>query len=152
MNGVALAGNKEVCDSGWFGGPGPAGGRCYQIIGRTITWEGADHMCKTQYPGSYLAEPATRSQQTFLSTMLTMMGGSGRDYWIGASDAAREGRFRWMAIGSDVRAGDAAWAGGREPTDHGKDCAKMSKSADGSYVWKDENCAGQHYAICQYTL
>jgi hypothetical protein len=93
-------------------------GHAYEIVWGGISWTDARLAAESAaYRGltGYLATITSVAEQGFLNTLNWFDA----DLWIGASDAATEGDWRWVG-GPEAgeRVGDTFWARG-EPNDYG---------------------------------
>jgi hypothetical protein len=126
-------------------------GHLYKFISDAGTWEAAKTKAEalTLYGATgYLATITSSSENAFVTARLTNAG------WMGASDSAVEGAWRWVtgpengtqfwsgaSGGSTVGGNYAAWSVG-EPNDFGtgEDCAQYLSG--GSGLWNDLPCTG----------
>lgn len=127
-----------------------ANGHLYKFITSTTTWNSANTAAagQTAYGATgYLATITSSGENAFISARLSADG------WIGASDAAVEGDWKWVtgpetgtsfwsgaSGGSPVGGNYSNWNAG-EPNDSGgnEDCAEYYS---GSSKWNDLPCSG----------
>lgn len=126
-------------------------GHLYKYISDTTTWGEAQTRAQAQtlYGATgYLTTITSANENSFVSARLLGAG------WMGASDAASEGVWRWVtgpeantqfwsgASGGSAFGGRYAnWSGG-EPNDSGsnEDCAQFLSGGTG--MWNDLPCSG----------
>uniref|UniRef100_A0A8C3II15 C-type lectin domain-containing protein n=1 Tax=Chrysemys picta bellii TaxID=8478 RepID=A0A8C3II15_CHRPI len=115
---------------------------CYFFSTSTKSWQDAKQFCTDQ--GSGLVIVNTEEEQTFLSNHITHP----HVYWLGLSDSAKEGEWRWLD-GSPLGFGlfFRFWGPG-EPNDvgqQGEDCGSLR--FDGK--WNDAICSVTEHWICE---
>ena len=154
-------------------GPGEAffsgNGHSYQYVAGPVTWSQAQTAAaaSSKYGAQgYLATITSQAENDFIATQLKS------DSWIGASDAAVEGVWRWV---TGPESGEQFWQGngqnagsntvngmyahwnnpvtggtGQEPNDSGgnEDCAEFYYSNNG--LWNDLNCSSTLGYIIEY--
>ncbi|XP_065275298.1 CD209 antigen-like protein C [Emys orbicularis] len=111
---------------------------CYFFSTSTKSWPDAKQFCMDQKSGLVIVN--TEEEQTFLSNHIT----NPHMYWLGLSDSAKEGEWRWLD-GSPLSL--RFWVPG-EPNNsgaHGEDCGTLL--FDGK--WNDAICSLTHYWICE---
>lgn len=123
-------------------------GHLYEYVSSTLTANGAKSAAeaRSKYGVSgYLATITSQPENDFVADRLENAG------WMGASDSAVEGAWRWVTgpengtqfwsgtgSGSTVGGNYANWANG-EPNDaSGEDCAQFLSGGSGQ--WNDLNC------------
>merc|ERR1712131_204518 len=81
---------SPACPSaeGWI----PLADHCYLLSPTKLNWFQAQQFCEEN--GGYLAEILSQSQQNNLDALLNI--GQCKNYWIGLSDLAYEGKFEWQ--------------------------------------------------------
>ncbi len=107
-------------------------GHLYQIFTCQVDWPTAVSACAAA--GANLVTIGSAGEQDLVAALGTRCPGAG--CWIGASDAATEGRFEWVT-GEPL--GFTNWAGG-EPNDHcdGEDFVHIGRSGE----WNDQEADG----------
>ncbi len=129
----------------------PGTGNLYEYVASTLTWNSAKSAAeaRTKYgaPG-YLTTITSEAENDFVADRLTNAG------WMGASDSASEGVWRWVtgpengtqfwsgASGGSAFGGNYEnWNTG-EPNDSGsnEDCAQFLAGSTG--FWNDLPCSG----------
>lgn len=130
----------------------PNTGRAYTIVNQLLTWNQARDAAKTlEYGGvqGYLANVTSEEEDAFIVANLSGNG------WIGASDQASEGDWKWM---DGPEAGTSFWSGagifsGGAPVDgrynnwNANEPNNSSNEDCAEYIvgqgWNDLNCDGQ---------
>lgn len=124
------------------------GGSCYQPFAELVTWAVAEQRCVAW--GGHLAIIETLEEDAFLEDWPAELGiftvdGSG--IWIGATDAAFEGRFQWW---DDTPVTTDGWAPNQPDNGAGADC--IEKRNDGTARWFDQRCDDSHRYLCERPL
>ena len=90
----------------------PDNGHYYRLVTTTMSW--GDASAQAQADGGYLATIASATENAFVTEYI--IGGS--NAWLGGSDAAVEGEWRWVA---GPEAGQQFWSvpGGASAWNHG---------------------------------
>ena len=135
MKGAAALLLGVFCGAACHAAPLRFGGHTYRIVSTPATWAQARKLAAAA--GGHLAIVDSAKENAFLFQALEAAhirtvapdGGGARYAWLGASDAAKEGDWRWVD-GKRVAKGYANWGhgpGGREPDDFGgrQDCMAM---------------------------
>ncbi|XP_029770115.1 CD209 antigen-like protein C [Terrapene carolina triunguis] len=111
---------------------------CYFFSTSSKSWLDAKQFCTNE--GSHLVIVNTKQEQTFLSNHIT----EPHVYWLGLSDSAEEGEWRWLD-GSPLSV--RFWGPG-EPNNvgqQGEDCGSLR--FDGK--WNDATCSFTENWICE---
>merc|ERR1712066_989595 len=123
------------------------GDSCYSISQQAMDWGTAQEYC--WYQGGYLAEITSAGEESLLDTFLM----EGTAYWIGLTDLAHEGRFRWQE--NHQVADYTNWCSHCPNNNDNYDCVWKSLSKD-HLGWHDVPCAwtyhenhGQIHALCE---
>jgi hypothetical protein len=143
-----------LCEGG-IGGAGKArglrcegiafqvGGHAYCLNGSEIGWGAAQKACLAD--GGNLAVLESVEENEALSRKFKSRVALTGPLWLGLTDAAEEGRFRW-ASGEPVDF--EQWLGG-EPNDFAdEDCVEWHASHGG---WNDIACGQRRASLCQET-
>jgi hypothetical protein len=131
------------------------GGRDYFYCTNTVTWAIARTRCQTQLQGGDLVRINDVNENTFVHNTI------GVTVWMGATDSAVEGAWRWTddgaqfwqgaAAGSTVGGLYARWASG-EPNDSGgtQECGQFYKNTSAtSGFWDDDVCTATKAFMCE---
>lgn len=158
--GVPDAGAEAVVPSGDAPGAGGAsppgescpslafGASCYEVFGELVSWGVAEQRCVDW--GGHLASVGSPEEEGFLDgwpSALGIVDGDGSGIWLGGSDAALEGDFRW-SDGSPLVF--ESWAPGQPDNGAGVDC--IEKRNDGAGGWYDRRCTDVHRYVCERPL
>ncbi|KAM9115157.1 CD209 antigen-like protein C [Pangshura tecta] len=112
--------------------------KCYFFSTSTKSWSDAKQFCTNE--DSHLVIVNTKQEQAFLSNHII----ESDVYWLGLSDSATEGEWRWVD-GSPLSI--RFWASG-EPNNvgqQGEDCGSFR--SDGK--WNDATCSLTEHWICE---
>ncbi|XP_056005498.1 uncharacterized protein LOC130050218 isoform X3 [Ostrea edulis] len=121
------------CASDWT----PYDKNCYRLYTSTKSWTEAFIAC--QSVGSILVDIESASEQTFLQNFVS----GGPSVWIGASDSATEGQWRWYS--SPQSWVFINWDSG-EPNDfQNEDCIEFRSSGK----WNDLPCDRKLAYVCK---
>ncbi|XP_032868215.1 C-type lectin domain family 17, member A-like [Amblyraja radiata] len=110
---------------------------CYHFSSSTNTWVEAQRICASA--DAHLVVINNAEEQSFLKKRFNV----GR--WIGLSDSASEGDWRWVD-GTDYQSTVTFWDKG-EPNDanNGEDCGEIN----GVGQWNDQPCENKQKWICE---
>eukprot|EP00058_Branchiostoma_floridae_P028490 XP_002613981.1 hypothetical protein BRAFLDRAFT_118457 [Branchiostoma floridae] len=122
----------------------PFRGACYKAYDTEKDYAESEAVCTSA--GGTLAMPQDSSLNTFLITLKNALN-PGVRYWIGLSDKAKEGAWRWS---NNRPIGDfSSWAEG-EPNNAGnEDCAVYAAHPSIKDKWNDVPCTLRYRFICQ---
>ena len=125
---------------------------CYFLGTSMVTYAAARNACAARGTGWALAEPRSAQDQSLIQPLLTT------DTWIGATDLASEGIWRWESDGTHFWSGDAngapvnnAYTRWRdiEPTGGTQNCARvMFVTEYAGWYWADSPCDYLYQYLC----
>lgn len=150
----AVIPNGDTPDAGGASPPGAScpslafGASCYEVFGELVSWDVAEQRCVDW--GGHLASVGSPEEDGFLDgwpSALGIVDGDGSGIWLGGSDAALEGDFRW-SDGSPLVFDN--WGPSQPDNGVGVDC--IEKRNDGTGGWYDRRCADQHRYVCERPL
>lgn len=130
------------CDGSEFGGS------CYQLFPELASWTVAEQRCIAW--GGHLASVESPEEDDFISGWPAILGipvADGSGVWLGATDAALDGDFRWWDDG-ELRF--ESWAPNQPDNGIGVDC--VEKRNDGTALWYDRRCADALAFVCERPL
>ncbi|KAK8407434.1 hypothetical protein O3P69_002163 [Scylla paramamosain] len=130
--------------------------RCILVdLFTTTSWDEARYLCQR-----FGADLAVLDDMNFYSKLLhyiTARGLEGHNYWVGATDQEKEGRWLWIDS-TPVQMGPPLWAlygsyqsyeiEPRSTEDSYQDCAFLDQ--DRSLYMSDMNCDAKFATICQH--
>merc|ERR1712179_109445 len=130
---AALTSASSICPDGWW----KAGDICYIVSQSRMPWYSAQEYCWEN--GGYLAEIKSYNQEDSLDEFLN----DGVYYWLGLTDLAHEGTFKWEE-GHD-EADYTNWWPGEPDGNYGEgDCVfkslQSSVNASETIGWDDYKC------------
>jgi hypothetical protein len=150
----ADAGSRAALDAGSASAPSAAcpslafGGSCYEYFGELVSWDVAEQRCVVW--GGHLASVESSEEDAFLAGWPRALGIPAQDgsgIWLGATDAARDGDFRWWDTSPLVFAN---WGANQPDNAAGVDC--IEKRNDPAAAWYDQRCVDQHRYVCERQL
>jgi len=131
-------------------------GNCFLVVEEPLAWEDARDNCQARGDGWDLAAIRNATVNDFVGTLTDL------EAWLGGSDAATEGTWRWVSDGEAFWSGDGttgeaidgafeAW-NSNEPNGRGaSDCARtvpIIRTGDGM-TWADLECFELRASLCE---
>ncbi len=128
-------------------------GSCYYLYTTSSTWDQARALCSGRGTGWHLAEPRTAAEQAAVQQLVSAYT------WMGASDSAQEGVWRWVSDNTQFWTGDASgepyqaaytrWSN-QEPTGGAEHCGRLGWANDPEgWYWADAPCGHHYHTLCQ---
>jgi hypothetical protein len=124
------------------------GGSCYQVFAERVAWAVAEQRCVAL--GAHLASVQSFQEDAFLDGWPAQLGlavGDGSGVWLGGSDTAVDGDFRWWDSSPLSFVG---WAPNQPDDGAGSDC--IEKRNDGNGLWYDRRCTDALAFVCERPL
>lgn len=130
------------------------GDNYYQLYDNSMTWTQAEKYCESL--GGHLATITTADENNFIKELIVNQGNK-KTYWLGASDAEKEGAWKWVTgerfLFSDWENGDPN--NDRRKTDEGEDYLEIVSSLRWNDGEEDGDGAGNyalnnHGFICEW--
>jgi hypothetical protein len=128
--------------------------RCYAFLAIQLTWPAARGLCQLGGAGWDLAAIHDAATDAFVAALAR------GDAWIGATDAAAEGDWKWVDDAAPFWRGGATgvalsgayqhWSLGEPGDGADSDCALVSAAADNT--WQDRRCFTFHSSVCEGPL
>uniref|UniRef100_A0A8C5BFA4 C-type lectin domain-containing protein n=1 Tax=Gadus morhua TaxID=8049 RepID=A0A8C5BFA4_GADMO len=128
---------KLECPGGWK----KFGCKCYKTSDMYQSWYKSREFCVSQ--GGDLVVVNSKEEMDFI----------GRSYvyfWLGATDAAGEGTWRWVD-GTVLSLDNPSWSGGGPQGGGDKNCLWMAWEQS-QYKWADESCETRNLGVCEQNL
>jgi lectin-like protein len=120
-------------------------GSCYQFFSDQLSWYTAEERCVAW--GGHLASVESFEEDAFLGAWPALVGiglWDGSGLWLGGTDAAADGDFRWW----DGRTlSYAGWASDQPNDGQGVDC--IEKRNDPTQRWYDRRCSDGERFVCE---
>ncbi|CAH1800423.1 unnamed protein product [Owenia fusiformis] len=136
---------KNECPGESFKGLYP--GSCYFVSNTNImNWTAARENCQAM--GSDLAVLDSMDE---LNTLRRVFPNGTRSYWLGATDAVKEGSWRWIGINTTISDDFPAWTNGsRQATDtNEKNCLVAWPYIANEFHVKAEDCSFEQGFLCE---
>ncbi|XP_030197576.1 CD209 antigen-like protein D [Gadus morhua] len=128
---------KHDCARGWD----KFGRKCYLLSGRWRSWNKSREFCVSN--GADLVVVDSKEEMDFIS------GYSGAP-WLGATDEASEGVWRWVD-GTVLLVDNHSWNGGKLDGGKKKNCLRRVWEQHNN-KWTDERCEALKFGLCEYNL
>uniref|UniRef100_W5LVH9 C-type lectin domain-containing protein n=1 Tax=Lepisosteus oculatus TaxID=7918 RepID=W5LVH9_LEPOC len=116
--------------------------KCYYFSADKLNWTDSRTACRKQ--GADLVIINSRNEQEFITNQT-----NGKSYWIGLTDMAEEGVWRWVdnrSLNETLR-----YWNDKQPDLRQKkqDCVFANPKAKGLTTWHDHHCSTNIYRICE---
>ena len=131
---------------------------CYLFLTTPITWAGAKQTCDDLH--GHLVKIETEEENEELYEEAVRLNTAEVSYWIGLTDAAREGNWVWS---QGERVNFTNWSthqpdNAKVRNPDGENCAVLNTNIKGRGYWNaprkwnDGSCASQVGAICEFIV
>ncbi|MGH0164999.1 UNVERIFIED_CONTAM: hypothetical protein FKN15_076605 [Acipenser sinensis] len=128
----------ELCLKGWV----LFNHKCYMFSKDIMPWNASQAQCKSK--GGNLVKIQSEEEQKFISKTAQKKGGF--YFWIGLTDQAGKGEWRWMD-NTPLRRG--YWRQGIPSTGDVRQCAGMNPPSDSLNNWDRSACRANSRRICE---
>ncbi|MEZ4327592.1 MAG: C25 family cysteine peptidase [Polyangiales bacterium] len=125
--------------------------------GGTKNWTNAQQYC-TQIGGN-LVRVDSIDEQYHLTSSTGLVGSQGNNVWLGATDTAAEGTWRWVngdahfwtgtSGGTPVGGLYTQWAPGEPNDSGGEDCGSFWNTGGQNFRWNDLGCGNNVPFVCE---
>jgi hypothetical protein len=116
----------------------PGTGSRYRVVTQPASWPDAQADCADDGAGTHLVVIGSDAERTGVGAL------AGDDLWIGLSDRAVEGSFRWV---TGAATPFTAWAAGQpNDADGTEDCVEQKRMMD---AWHDQPCTELLAYVCE---
>ncbi|KAH9508163.1 hypothetical protein Btru_054905 [Bulinus truncatus] len=132
------------------------GNSCFCLYREQMSWYAAKEFCLSKGYGVHLAEIYSPEVNNFLMPILqaslTNLG-----IWLGASDLAQEGVWRWNYTGKQVEKFEPSQWGHRQPSTsnnigHPEHCLDVYNYHTRTFIWNDHTCDDTKPFLCESPL
>ncbi|CAL8279791.1 unnamed protein product [Boreogadus saida] len=126
------------CPDGWK----KFGCKCYKTSDPYQSWNKSREFCVSH--GGDLVVVDSKEEMDFISGSYNVY------FWLGATDAAGEGTWRWVD-GTVLSLEDPSWSGGGPQGGEDKNCLRRAWEQN-QYKWTDEECEHKNLGLCEQNL
>ena len=140
---------SSLCPDHWIDATLSGLGCLYFNSSTTATWEEASNLCQHPDNNASLLEIWSELQLDFVRSELMFLQDNGvsSDWWTGATDLGREGRWFW--IGSLATVGDFVWYSTQPNGATPYNCMMLEDNPAWGFLGNDYYCTREFYFICQ---
>ncbi|XP_048779921.2 perlucin-like protein [Ostrea edulis] len=132
------------CPSEWV----PFQSSCYFFGNDYGNWKHGKVQCERKHGSSKYVSISSEREDTFIRNFVRSKGITAlaaRDYWIGGTDAARDGVFMWEGYSREFTYKN--WGPGNPDRVGSADCVILYQPSD--YKWHDTSCSNNNSYICE---
>ena len=116
-------------------------GHHYKVFNITTLWPEAKRKCEEM--GGHLCTTNSLAEFNFIKTLLDPKN----EYWLGASDADREGDWKWI---TDEQLSMTKWYSSRPYNNNNRNFLVLSHINDSTWYWYDGRNKGTAFFICEW--
>jgi hypothetical protein len=128
---------KQDCPGGWY----KFGCKCYQVSNALGSWNKSRELCVSHEADLVVVD--SKEEMDFIS-------GYDGDPWLGATDEASEGMWRWVD-GTVLSVDNPSWSGGKPDGGKDKNCLRKVWGQLNT-KWTDDSCEDISQGFCEYNL
>ncbi|CAL8338531.1 unnamed protein product [Arctogadus glacialis] len=129
----------QECPGGWT----KFGCKCYQVTRVWGSWNKSRELCVTD--GADLVVVDSKEEMDFISRY-----DAGGYIWLGATDEASEGLWRWVD-GTVLSADNPSWRRGKPDGGKENNCLRRFRE-ESNLNWTDESCEAEKRGFCELNL
>ncbi|XP_030197814.1 hepatic lectin-like isoform X2 [Gadus morhua] len=126
---------NQECPGSWD----KFGCKCYFIV--MGSWNKSRELCVSR--GADLVVVDSKEEMYYI-------GRYGGDPWLGATDEASEGMWRWVD-GTVLSVDNPSWSGGKPDGGKDKNCLRRVWE-ENNLKWTDKRCEANNWGLCEYNL
>ena len=128
---------KQECPDGW----NKFGCKCYKTSDTYLSWNESREFCVSH--GADLVVVDSKEEMDFINELYVY-------FWLGATDAAGEGTWRWVD-GTVLPLDDPSWSVGRPQGGVDRNCLRRVWEQN-QYKWTDVSCESTSWGLCELNL
>ncbi|CAL8260900.1 unnamed protein product [Gadus morhua 'NCC'] len=117
--------------------------KCYRISTEWLSWNESREFCVSQ--GADLLVVDNKEEMDFISKATLY-----HDFWLGATDEAGEGMWRWVD-GTVLSLDNPSWSRGGPVGGEDQNCL-LRVSDPNQFKWADESCEEQNRGVCEQNV
>ncbi|XP_011419400.3 low affinity immunoglobulin epsilon Fc receptor-like [Crassostrea angulata] len=134
----------QSCPTQWV----PYQNSCYFFGNDYGNWNQGKVKCEQKHGSSKYVRITSQEEDTFLRNFVrsrNITEYASRDYWIGGTDASRDGEFMWEGHSQSFTWTN--WGPGNPDRVGTSDCVILFQRSD--YKWHDTSCSNSNSYICE---
>lgn len=136
--------SPQSCPTQWV----PYQNSCYFFGNDYGNWNQGKVKCEQKHGSSKYVRITSQEEDTFLRNFVrsrNITEYASRDYWIGGTDASRDGEFMWEGHSQSFTWTN--WGPGNPDRVGTSDCVILFQRSD--YKWHDTSCSNSNSYICE---
>ncbi|XP_030198399.1 CD209 antigen-like protein C [Gadus morhua] len=130
---------KQDCPGGWT----KFGCKCFSYSSERGSWSKSRKLCVSK--GADLVVVDSKEEMDFINR------GYAEYFWLGATDEASEGSWRWVD-GTVLSVDNPSWRRGKPDGGKDKNCLRRDWGQQPNIKWTDESCKANRYGLCEHNL
>uniref|UniRef100_A0A8C5C6X2 C-type lectin domain-containing protein n=1 Tax=Gadus morhua TaxID=8049 RepID=A0A8C5C6X2_GADMO len=130
---------KQDCPDGWK----RFGCKCYRITNVLGSWNKSREFCVSH--GADLVVVDSKEELDFINSLYNKL------LWLGATDEAGEGMWRWVD-GTVLPLDNPSWRGGGPVGGEDKTCLRRVLANTFEWVWRNESCDETSLGLCEQNV
>ena len=134
-----LVEHGDLCDGGWSF----FNGSCYFLVDYDQTFSQAARTCRLMSLGAHLVNLESMDENEFVASLAPTS-----DLWIGYTDAAFEGQWRWVSQRGLQKKRYTNWDRGQPDNHRNQDCALIWGWYE-TAKWDDRECSARKWSVCE---
>merc|ERR1711860_349519 len=122
---------------------------CVYFSPNALTWSAAEAECRSR--GGYLATDDSAEKHKIITYVANLLlSHHDHSFWLGATDYAVEGQWRWLENGEDLSGLNVThWDVGFPTNNKSLNCLGAHWNHSRHLVWRQDDCSFKQAAICE---